>query len=351
MNIEKNKDHLPFFSVLVPVYNKETEVAKCLDSILGQSFEDIEVIAVDDGSEDNSYEVLLEYAEWDKRLKVIRKEKNSSLLSARITGMMAATGKYVLFVDSDDYIDPDTCMGLYGYLSDNPVDVVEFEIVNEPGKDLLSGFYQNYKIEYGNYKKKTIDELINKMLLLEYPHNICNKCCSIDVIKRFLERTNVFYCNIYEDMYFSVSILSLAKSYGRINGLYYHYVRLNNGMTADTGRIVSNVENIMLSIKNINNGLSSFFNYEDSDFHSLIQQSTLLQVQEYANICMSCEKSLYEKMGALRIIDSYWDTDYAVKFEEPFEWYEKFHFSGNITKIKMLASKMVGKIKMKKSVK
>ena len=99
----------PILSVLIPVYNVEPYLRDCLDSVVGQSMKELEIICVDDGSTDGSLQILKEYAQKDPRVKVIHKEQNEGLLLARKTAVNAASGAYFLFVDSDDYIGPDLC--------------------------------------------------------------------------------------------------------------------------------------------------------------------------------------------------------------------------------------------------
>lgn len=96
------------FSIIVPVYNVEKYLGRCLDSICSQSFTDIEIIVIDDGSNDNSREIYESYAQRDQRIIVIRQE-NQGLSAARNTGLSHASGEYIIFVDSDDYIDIDAC--------------------------------------------------------------------------------------------------------------------------------------------------------------------------------------------------------------------------------------------------
>ena len=96
----------PFISVIVPIYNVEKYLPRCLDSILGQSFRDIEVICIDDGSTDRSAEILRLYAEQDERLRVITQE-NRGIAAARNAGLDVAVGRYITFMDSDDEVAPD----------------------------------------------------------------------------------------------------------------------------------------------------------------------------------------------------------------------------------------------------
>lgn len=105
-------------SVIVPVYNTEKYVSRCLDSILGQTLGDMEIICVDDGSTDSSPAILREYAKKDSRLRVITKE-NQGLVAARKTGVKEASGKYIGYVDSDDWIEPDMYASLHRACVDN----------------------------------------------------------------------------------------------------------------------------------------------------------------------------------------------------------------------------------------
>ncbi len=95
---------MPLVSIIVPVYNTERQLAKCLNSLINQTLKDIEIILVDDGSPDNSPAICDEYAKNDSRIKVIHKE-NGGLSSARNAALDIAKGKYIGFVDSDDFVD------------------------------------------------------------------------------------------------------------------------------------------------------------------------------------------------------------------------------------------------------
>ncbi|MBE6230389.1 MAG: glycosyltransferase family 2 protein [Bacteroidales bacterium] len=102
----------PKISIIIPVYNVEKLLPRCLDSVISQTLQEIEIICVDDGSPDNSLAVLREYERKEPRMKVIS-QANKRQGGARNTGMGVATGEYIGFVDSDDYIDPDYYQKLY----------------------------------------------------------------------------------------------------------------------------------------------------------------------------------------------------------------------------------------------
>lgn len=100
---------MPLLSVIIPVYNVEAYLQKCVDSVINQNFSDIEVVLVDDGSPDNCPQICDEYVVKDKRIKVIHK-KNGGLSEARNYGIKAATGTYIMFLDSDDYWEGEDCL-------------------------------------------------------------------------------------------------------------------------------------------------------------------------------------------------------------------------------------------------
>ena len=113
-------------SVVIPVYNVEKYLEQCLDSVIAQSFEDIEVICVNDGSTDSSLEILKRYADNDSRIKIIS-QKNKGAGAARNVGIENAAGEYVYFMDSDDYLNADAFERLNDFLDDKP-DFVMFKI-------------------------------------------------------------------------------------------------------------------------------------------------------------------------------------------------------------------------------
>lgn len=122
-------------SIIVPVYQVEKYIRQCIDSILAQTFTDFELILVDDGSKDNSGKICDEYAEKDKRIRVIH-QKNSSAATARNNGMDKATGNYFAFIDGDDYIVPTMLECLYKTILEEDADIVacNYRYIFEDGK-------------------------------------------------------------------------------------------------------------------------------------------------------------------------------------------------------------------------
>lgn len=116
---------MPAISIIIPVYNVEKYLRRCLDSVLNQTFSDWEAICVNDGSPDNSDKILAEYAARDKRFKIVNK-KNGGLSDARNAGFPVATGKYIMYLDSDDFIHPQTMELAYHMAMRDNSDIVSF---------------------------------------------------------------------------------------------------------------------------------------------------------------------------------------------------------------------------------
>lgn len=127
------------FSVIVPVYNVKDYLEECLDSLLGQTMDDYEIIVVDDCSTDGSLEIARAYArENESRVRCVEHAVNKGLGGARNTGIESARGRYLLFIDSDDYIHPQTLEKIAALITDEAPDIVEFcfEFVDENGSYL-----------------------------------------------------------------------------------------------------------------------------------------------------------------------------------------------------------------------
>ena len=157
-------------SVVIPIYNVEDKVARCLESILTQSLHDLEIIVVDDGTPDNSMQVVDRYAAGDNRFRVVAHERNRGLMQARKTGYMMAEGDYVLFCDSDDYLPPRAVETFYNEAMRTGADVVSGDLtlvfpVN--GQQEVRGSV----LRYGS----AMIPVYKSLLLDEYHHNLCGK--------------------------------------------------------------------------------------------------------------------------------------------------------------------------------
>ncbi|WP_080843902.1 glycosyltransferase family 2 protein [Cytobacillus gottheilii] len=205
---------LPLISVIVPVYNVEKFLDRCIDSILNQTYTNLEVILVDDGSTDRSLEICKNYQACDGRIKVIHKT-NGGVSSARNVGLLSTNGKYISFVDSDDYLEPNCLSILYEALINNNCDIACSNIICESvnGKELniLKYNESNVIFDVNHYDM--------------YNRSVYNKLFSSNCLKTqygpLLFDESLYYG---EDALFTISAFSNAKNIIRLSNPLYHYV-------------------------------------------------------------------------------------------------------------------------------
>lgn len=159
-------------SIIVPIYNVEKYINKCIESIINQTYTNLEIILVDDGSPDNCGKICDEYAKKDRRIKVIHK-KNGGLSDARNKGINLATGDYIMYVDSDDYLELTACEELFDVITKTNSDIVCFNLVkkNEFGEIIdnnnIYSQENTKKIIKMTYKEAMIDNLYRKNIRYE----------------------------------------------------------------------------------------------------------------------------------------------------------------------------------------
>lgn len=201
-------------SVIVPIYNVEKYLQKCVDSIINQTYKNLEIILVDDGSPDNCPKMCDDYAEKDSRIKVVHKE-NGGLSDARNVGMEVATGEYVSFIDSDDYISLDFYETLLETIVDNDSDIVECGVVK---------FYENEKFDKYNDDLKvtnydTVDALDGLISESPFKQHVWNKLYKSSVA------LDIPYAvgKLNEDEFWTYQIFGKAKKVTRIYKTMYYY--------------------------------------------------------------------------------------------------------------------------------
>ena len=213
-------------SIIIPVYNTERYIEKCLDSIINQTLKDIEIIIIDDGSTDNSYKIIKKYMKYEN-VKIVSK-KNEGQGVARNVGLNICTGDYIGFVDSDDYIELDMFEKMYNKAIGENLDIV----------------ICNYRYVYDN-----TDKYINPKITLDNNNIIGQKEC----IKRFLTtntiegfswnkifKRNLFFDNKisypqnmkYEDIPTVVNLLVNSNRIGFLNDRFYNYLLRENSTTS-----------------------------------------------------------------------------------------------------------------------
>ncbi len=192
-------------SIIVPCYNVEKYLEKCLDSLCHQSLKNIQIIVVDDGSTDQTSQIIAKYAKKDQRILSLRKE-NGGLSDARNYAFPYVKGEYVAFVDSDDYVEEDMYEKMYRAAKNNKYDLVECDFIWEyPNKKVLdrATYDKDYftDIRVVAWNKLFATSIIKK-----------NKLCFIKGLR-------------YEDIAFTYSYLPYVKRHGIVHEAFYHYIQ------------------------------------------------------------------------------------------------------------------------------
>ncbi len=256
-------------SIIVPVYNVEKYLRQCLDSIVNQSLKEIEIICVNDGSTDNSQQILEGYAQKDKRIKIINK-KNLGVWSARNTGMEYATGEYIGFVDSDDYIDEKMYEKLYMNAKSNKSDMVMCPayVFDDNNPEL------NYKKPYFSleYFDKKFDNIVfdhTKTGNLIFRVNVT--CWNKIYRSQFLNEIGAKFHKMYfEDNIFFYENYLKARRISIIRDFLYYYrinragsfIKEGNERFFDVCNMHDLLKKILVETGNLDEYLISFLNYK-----------------------------------------------------------------------------------------
>lgn len=237
-------------SFIVPVYNAEKSLDRCINSIINQSYTNIEIILINDGSIDNSKLICNKYAKEDNRVHV-EHIKNSGVSNARNTGLNLASGEYIVFVDSDDYLEDDMLVSLVKYIKKYNSDIIVFDPVFEDKNGNILKFVTKNIEQDRLYTNKDILDII-------FPWIYGNIYDQLNVIKRAAEKNKDVYpdCynapwqsiykkslidnhrfnlkfNIYEDLLFNLEVLANANNIVYCEKPLYHYI-CNDGNSLST---------------------------------------------------------------------------------------------------------------------
>lgn len=217
-------NNTPLISVIVPVYNVEKYLRKCVNSIVNQTYKNLEIILVDDGSPDNCGKICDELAIKDNRIKVIHKE-NGGLSSARNAGMDIATGEYITFVDSDDYIENDTYEKVVVAINKFDSDLIFFreKSVDESGKTI----YINGDTPSGEIFEISMDEAA-QLIIGRQINGMCDKVYKASIFDGLCFEEGLIHG---EDFMYNLLALSRVKTVSYVDQIKYSYVMNNSSIT------------------------------------------------------------------------------------------------------------------------
>lgn len=269
----------PKISIIVPVYNTANYLEECLDSLINQSLEEIEIICIDDKSEDDSPKILEKYASSDKRIKLLYNKENTGQALARNIALKSVKGEYVSFMDSDDKIDLNAYEKVLNFSEENNLDMVLFNVVRFDRKGIIGG---------SELHEKSIQKLNSNTNILEnnefvYDTSPCNKLIKTSLI----EENNIeFVDRLYEDLLFSMELFTSTDSVGVLPDVKYYWRRrrdksnksttqnrTNKKNIADRIFIINQIEELFKSNEKYNSLLDSYhFKLLEIDYRLFIDQ-------------------------------------------------------------------------------
>ena len=217
---------MPTVSIIVPVYKAEPYLARCVESLLGQTLSDIEIILVDDGSPDRCPQMCDEFAKADSRIRVIHKE-NGGVSAARNAGLDVAAGEYIAFADSDDWIDTNMYAAMMAQAREYDCDVVLCDCLKEfPDRaelyshDIRGGYYSRDQLEHEYFPHFLMMENV------EYPATISNWLL---LFRRELADGLRYIADVRysEDLLFGAQLIFKAHSFFYMKGEAYYHYRMN----------------------------------------------------------------------------------------------------------------------------
>lgn len=235
------------FSIIIPVYNVEKFLERCLKSICELKLEDKEIILINDGSTDNSLEILEKYIKtYPENIKIIS-QKNQGVSKARNVGIENSIGEYILFIDSDDFIDPKQTEKILNVAYEQEVDI------------LIGSFFEYFSeenIKSMPFIKKDLDRVYDGMKFLKYSHK---ERCFSDVVwnkvynRRFLLENKLFFKEklLHEDTLFNLKAFCFAEKIKYFIGTPFYYYRQNNMHSIMKTKTKKNYEHILYIIQEL----------------------------------------------------------------------------------------------------
>ena len=256
-------------SIIVPVYNVEEYLDKCLESLVNQTLKDIEIIVVNDGTKDNSQKIIDDYVKKYPKLIKSYKKENGGLSSARNYGLKYAKGEYIAFVDSDDYVEHDMYEKMYNKAKTNDFDIVVCNTIN---------FYDNGKKVYLKSNLNYSSDVIKNYL-------ISPPMAPIRIYKKYIFDNVKFEENIfYEDLNLTLTLVKITNKIGFIDSFYYYYRQRSNSIMHQ-----NNFDKRLLDIfKVLDNNYNKLYNEYSLEIEYLyithLLRTATLRFLEYKNI-------------------------------------------------------------------
>lgn len=299
------------FSIIIPVYNVEKYLAQCVDSVLKQTYNNVEILLIDDGSTDTCPKICDDYAQNNTQIKVIHK-KNGGLSDARNAGIEASTGEYIMFLDSDDYWDNlEALKNIAEIIMNTECDVVNYGYKEfyEDTKEYKSVLEIGQNIVNVKNRNEMLEQLIENGLFIS---SACVKAVKASIIK---ENNLYFVKNVTsEDIEWCARILLSAKSYATYADAFYVYRQREGSITH-----AIKYANLYMLKNNILKCSELGKQIENEQFKNLYYNYVAYQYITFLHSSLLCEKDKRVKQ--------------LVKDMKAYSWLLNYHINGKVRKV------------------
>lgn len=322
-------------SIIVPIYNVELYVNRCIDNLINQTYTNVEIILVDDGSTDNSKNICNMYAEKDERCRVFH-IKNRGLSGARNFGLRQISGEFVMFIDADDWIDINCIELCISKINEyNNVECILFPYIREfkglsKKVDILGTTAQFFSSKY--IQRRLFGPLNNE---LKYPDSMDNlntawgKLYSSKFIKN-MEFLSARQIGTAEDLCFNINIFNKLNIVYYLPYTYYHYNKINNNSIVHSYK-----KDLVFTRKNLHKYMYDFIhkNKLSAEYIEALNNRMILTILSLSRNIMNTNKSFIEKYTLLKsILDDPIYKSYFIKFnfnKLEFKWKVYYFFVRN----------------------
>lgn len=279
------------YTIIVPIYNAEKYLADCVESILAQSFTNFELLLIDDGSKDRSWEICKLYSEKDNRVRIFHKE-NAGVSSARNLGLDEAKGKWITFCDSDDWVEKDWLLQTTKIINENNPDIIRFGYIKE------EKYKQKIIISDNNYQIYNVSEMLKYNTKYEYYGYLWNTIYRQSILKnvRFDETLS-----LGEDHLFTNEALLNARLMYMSQSYFYHYMirdRVTLSTNLDPYLVINSAEKLLLVEKRMIETNDFYYTRPMRVYHQNIKAALILLYTNGSNW-----NERYEFYKRLKIIE------------------------------------------------
>lgn len=291
------------FTIVIPIFNRVQYIPETLDSVIRQTYTDLEIICVDDCSSDRSPVLLQDYAKTDLRIKVLTHAKNKGLYLARKTGVLNASGDYILFLDCDDVLAFHAVEVIYNALCKNSVEVLEY------------GYHSIHANENTVPDSAiTVDKLFSSFVYDRYPRagTVWNKAYKTELLKNAFSKMSDFHAVMGEDFYESVIIAYYAKSYSSIDDVLVIYN--DESGISNTRKNLASIQKDLDSVVAILNGFRFFFESYASEHKAAVLniERYYIHYVYYNLILLRTNKT--DRLPAVHLLKDYFSAEAVAPF-------------------------------------